>query len=211
MKVQTYQRERTALLFIDPYNDFLSDGGKVWPRVREIAEANNLLDNLRTIVKSIRRAGIRIFIVPHKRWEPKDYQYWKYPNPTQVGLMDRHTFEKGTWGGDWHPDFAPQEGDIVVKEHWAQSGFANTDLDMLLKQQGITHVIAVGLLANTCVESTCRFAMELGYHVTLVKDATAAFTPAMMHAAHVLNGPTYAHAITTTGELIEELPGSPEP
>jgi nicotinamidase-related amidase len=206
MKVETYQRDRTALLFIDPYNDFLSEGGKVWPRVKEVAGANNLLDNLRAIVKAIRQAGIRVFIVPHKRWEPTDYQYWKYPNPTQVGLMDRHTFEKGTWGGDWHPDFAPQEGDIVVKEHWAQSGFANTDLDMLLKQHGITHVIAVGLLANTCVESTCRFAMELGYHVTLVKDATAAFTPAMMHAAHILNGPTYAHTITTTNELVEALP-----
>jgi nicotinamidase-related amidase len=208
MEAQTYEREKTALMFIDPYNDFLSEGGKVWPRVKDVAESNNLLNNLRTIVKTIRQAGIQVFIVPHKRWEPTDYQYWKYPNPTQVGIMTRHSFAKGTWGGEWHPDFAPQEGDIIAKEHWAQSGFANTDLDMLLNQHGITHVIAVGLLANTCVESTCRFAMELGYHVTLVKDATAAFTPEMMHAAHVLNGPTFAHAILTTEELINALPGA---
>jgi nicotinamidase-related amidase len=51
-------------------------------------------------------------------------------------------------------------------------------------------VIVVGLLANTCIESTARYAMELGYHVTLVRDATAAFTHDMMHAAHELNGPT---------------------
>jgi nicotinamidase-related amidase len=120
--------------------------------------------------------------------------------------MDRHSFAKGEWGGEWHPDFAPQEGDIIAHEHWAQSGFANTDLDMLLRQHGITHVIAVGLLANTCVESTARFAMELGYHVTLVKDATAAFTSEMMHAAHALNGPTYAHSITTTSDLVNALP-----
>jgi len=205
MKVQSYQREKTALLFIDPYNDFLSEGGKIWPRVKEVAEANHLLDNLRAIVSAVRKIGIQVFIVPHKRWEATDYKYWKHPNPTQLGIMERHTFAKGTWGGEWHPDFAPQEGDIIVKEHWAQSGFANTDLDMLLKQKEITHVIAIGLLANTCVESSARFAMELGYHVTLIKDATAAFSQEMMHAAHVLNGPTYAHAILTANELINAL------
>ena len=84
--------------------------------------------------------------------------------------------------------------------------FANTNLDFLLKQKGITHVIVVGLLANTCIESTARFAMELGYHVTLVRDATAAFSHEMMHAAHELNGPTYAHSILTTAEVIAALP-----
>jgi nicotinamidase-related amidase len=205
MKEQAYQHDQTALLFIDPYNDFLSEGGKIWPKVKEVAEANHLQKNLRAIVKAARKAGIRVFIVPHKRWEPNDYKYWRYPNPTQVAIMDRHTFALGTWGGEWHPDFAPQEGDIIAKEHWGQSGFANTDLDLLLKQHGITHVITVGLLANTCVESTARFAMELGYHVTLVKDATAAYTPELMHAAHELNGPTYAHALLTTNELLEQL------
>jgi nicotinamidase-related amidase len=61
------------------------------------------------------------------------------------------------------------------------------------------------MIANTCIEATGRFAAELGYHVTLVTDATAAFTPEAMHAAHALNGPTYAHAITNTDELIAEL------
>ena len=51
-----------------------------------------------------------------------------------------------------------------------------------------------------------RYAMELGFHVTLVRDATAAFTKEMMHAAHELNGPTYAHAILYTQELIAALP-----
>jgi nicotinamidase-related amidase len=75
-----------------------------------------------------------------------------------------------------------------------------------LKQKGTTHLIVVGLLANTCIESTARFAMELGYHVTLVRDATAAFSHEMMHAAHELNGPTYAHSILTTAEVTAALP-----
>jgi nicotinamidase-related amidase len=48
--------------------------------------------------------------------------------------------------------------------------------------------------------------MELGYHVTLVRDATAAFTREMMRAAHDLNGPTFAHEILTTTQLVAAIP-----
>ncbi|WP_240634137.1 MULTISPECIES: hypothetical protein [Streptomyces] len=44
--------------------------------------------------------------------------------------------------------------------------------------------------------------LELGYRVTLVRDATAALTPEKIHAALELNGPTYAHAIVTTDQLV---------
>ena len=126
----------------------------------------------------------------------------------QLSSGKRQVFAKGTWGGDWHPDFVPQTGDVVIKEHWVQSGFASTDLDQQLKQHGIEKVIVIGLIANTCIEGTSRFAMELGYHVTLVKGATAALTREAMHAAHELNGPTFAHAILTTDELLAALPKS---
>jgi nicotinamidase-related amidase len=208
MSQAAYNAKSTALLFVDPYNDFLSEGGKVWPFIKNVAEEVGLLDNLRTINKAVRDAGIQVVMVPHRRWQPGDYECWCHPSPTQRKIMERHHFAKGEWGGEWHPEFAPQSGDIVVLEHWGQSGFANTDLDLQLKQHGITHVVVVGLLANTCIESTARYAMELGYHVTLVKDATAAFTQEMMRAAHELNGPTFAHAIVNTRELVDALPKS---
>jgi hypothetical protein len=47
MTARTYDKAATALLFVDPYNDFLSQGGKVWPRVKNIALEVGLLDNLR--------------------------------------------------------------------------------------------------------------------------------------------------------------------
>jgi nicotinamidase-related amidase len=200
-----YRAQRTGLLLVDPYNDFLSDGGKLFPLLKEVADEVHLLENLRATVKTARGADIQVFYVPHRRWQPGDYDNWDHPNPTQRLVQQRHTFAKDTWGGEWHPDFVPQQGDIIIQEHWGQSGFANTDLDFQLKQQGITHVIVIGLLANTCIESTSRFAMELGYHVTLVRDATAAFKKEMMHAAHELNGPTYAHEILTTAELMAAL------
>lgn len=207
MSARAYEAKTTALLLVDPYNDLISEGGKVWPFLKDVAEKVGLFDNLRTIDKVVRAAGIQVIIVPHRRWEPGDYENWSHPNPTQRRIMALNgVYARGQWGGEWHPDFAPKDGDIVAKEHWAQSGFANTDLDIILKQRGISHVVVVGLLANTCLESTARYAMELGYHVTLVRDATAAFSEEMMHASHELNGPAYAHAILTTAELVAVLP-----
>lgn len=198
-------RHCTGLLLVDPYNDFLSEGGKLWPLVKAVAEPMDLLEHLRQIVVAARAAGLRVFVVPHHRAEPGDFGSWKFPNPDQLASSRLQVFGKGTWGGEWHPDFVPQSQDIVIKEHWAQNGFANTDLDQQLKQHGVQRVIVIGLLANTCIEATARAAMELGYHVTLVKDATAAFSADRMHAAHVLNGPNYAHAIVSTRELLDSL------
>jgi nicotinamidase-related amidase len=61
------------------------------------------------------------------------------------------------------------------------------------------------MVANTCIESTGRFGMELGYHVTLVKDATAAFSREAMQAALEVNWPTFAHSILTTAQLLAEI------
>ena len=208
MLTDIYPRSHTGLLLVDPYNDFLAPNGKLWPRAKEVAEEVYLLTNLKTIVETARAKGFRIFYVPHHRWEPGDYEHWKYPHVRQLGGAKNQVFEKGSWGGAWHPDFIPQKGDIIVQEHWGSSGFANTDLDFQLKQHGIDRIILVGLLANTCIEATGRFGMELGYHVTLVKDATAAFSREEMYAAEI-NGPTFAHAVTTTRELVDALSGPP--
>ena len=78
--------------------------------------------------------------------------------------------ELGSWGGEVRSEFAPKAGEIVAMEHWCSSGFANTDLDLLLKKHGIHRLIVIGLIAHTCVEATVRFAAELGYEVTMVKD-----------------------------------------
>ncbi|MFI2206485.1 isochorismatase family cysteine hydrolase [Streptomyces sp. NPDC020192] len=204
----TYDPCHTAVLLVDPFNDFLSEGGKVWPHLEPVATKVGLLDHLRSVVATARENDVRVMFVPHRRWEPGDYDDWDFPSPSQLKIQKMHHFARGSWGGSFHDDFQPQPGEVVVHEHWGSSGFANTDLDFLLKQHGITHVVLVGLLANTCIEATARFAQELGYHVTLVRDATAALGPEMMHAAHELNGPTFAHAIVTTHEVTAAFNGA---
>ena len=58
---------------------------------------------------------------------------------------------------------------------------------------------------GTCVESTIRFAAELGYEVTMVKDATPSYSDEEMHAALDVNIPNYASAVVTTNEVVDAI------
>ena len=157
------------------------------------------------VMNASRNVGLRVFYALHHRYRPGDYETWKYIAPIQKAAWSHRTFENCTWGGEIRAEFAPQPGDIVAQEHWCSSGFANTDLDLQLKKHGIHQLIVIGLIAHTCVESTVRFAAELGYEVTLVKDATADYGDEFMHAALVTNLPNYASAIVTAKEAIDLL------
>ena len=198
-----FDKEITALLIIDPYNDFISEGGKIWDRIKNVAEANNCVPNMSNVMNASRKAGLRVFYALHHRYRPGDYETWKYIAPIQKAAWSHRTFEDGTWGGEIRSEFKPQPGDIVALDHWCSSGFANTDLDLLLKKHGIHRLIVIGLIAHTCVEATVRYAAELGYEVTVVKDATASYSNEHMHAALDINVPNYASAIVTTKEAID--------
>ncbi|MBN3509150.1 cysteine hydrolase family protein [Mycolicibacterium nivoides] len=195
----------TGLVVIDPYNDFISEGGKVWDRLRDVAEANRCVPHMAEVLAAARAVDIRVFYALHRRYRPGDYETWQHVAPVQRAAWSRRTFEYGTWGGEIRAELSPQPGDIVAQEHWCSSGFANTDLDLLLKRHGIHQLIVMGLIAHTCVEATVRFAAELGYHVTLVKDATADYSDVEMRAALEVNLPNYASSIVTTDEVVSAL------
>jgi len=201
----TYEKELTTLLVIDPYNDFISEGGKLWNRVKSIAEGNKCIPNMMQVVNAARKAKLRLSYALHHRYRPGDYETWKYIAPVQKAAWSHKTFEYGTWGGEIRSEFAPQPGDIVALEHWCSSGFANTDLDLQLKKHGIHQLIVIGLIAHTCVEATVRFAAELGYEVTVVKDATADYSDREMHAALKVNIPNYASAIVTAQDIVDSI------
>ena len=201
----TYEKELTALLLIDPYNDFISEGGKIWNRLKAVAEANGCVPHMAQVLGAARQAGLRVFYAMHHRYRPGDYETWKYIAPIQKAAWRSKVFENGTWGGEIRSEFAPQPGEIVAREHWCSSGFANTDLDLQLKKHGIHKLIIIGLIAHTCVEATVRYAVELGYEVTMVSDATADYSDNEMHAALDVNIPNYASAIVTTNQIVEAI------
>ncbi|MFF3023775.1 isochorismatase family cysteine hydrolase [Gottfriedia sp. NPDC057948] len=199
--IEKYNHKITIVLLVEPYNDFIAFDGKLYPYAKEVLEEVYLLNHLKEIIEKARQVGIQIFYVPHHSWVPGNYSKWSHPNSNLINSVRAITFEKDTWGGAFHDDFQSQEGDIIIKEQWAQSGFENTDLDYQSRRHGINKIIVIGMLANTCIESTARFGIEIGYHFILVKDATAAFSKEMMHAAHELNGRTFAHTILSKDEL----------
>ena len=205
MTTVTYKSELTGLVVIDPYNDFISEGGKVWDRLKGVAEANQCVPHMRQLLDAAREADVRVFYALHRRYRSGDYETWKYVAPIQKAAWSRKTFEYGTWGGALRPEFEPQPGDVVAQEHWCSSGFANTDLDLLLKKHGIHRLIVIGLIAHTCVEATVRYAAELGYEVTMVKDATASYSDTEMHAALEVNIPNYATAVLTTNDVVNAI------
>ena len=127
MAIITYERESAALLVIDPYNDFISEGGKIWDRIRAVAEANECVPHMLQVLNAARKAKLRVFYAMHHRYRPGDYETWKYIAPIQKAAWTRKTFEYGTWGGEFRAEFAPIPGEIVVQEHWCSSGFANME------------------------------------------------------------------------------------
>ncbi len=204
----TFESELTGLLIVDPYNDFISEGGKLWSRAREVAEGVRCVPHMIELLTASRAAGIRVFFAPHHRWREGDYETWKYWTPTQQAAAKSRVFAEGSWGGTFRDEFKPLAGDVVAQQHWCSSGFANTDLDLQLKKHGVNKLIVIGLRANTCIDSTVRYAGELGYEVTLVKDAIAGFSWEEMKATVELNAPNYARSVLSTEEVLASIGGT---
>src|ERR1700679_3408991 len=158
-----FDKENTALLVIDPYNDFISEGGKLWDRIKTVAEANDCIAHMLQLLTAARKTGVRVFYAMHHRYRPGDYETWKYAAPIQRAAWSRKTFEYGTWGGEFPPEFAPQSGDIMAQEHWCFSGFANTDLDLQLKRHGIHKLIVIGQKSNTGSKARALYPANFAY------------------------------------------------
>jgi hypothetical protein len=75
-------RSQTAppCLYVYPYNDFMSEGGKLYEATKETAEAVGFYDTMPKLIPAIRAARIQVIIVPHHRWREGDHKGWKrYP------------------------------------------------------------------------------------------------------------------------------------
>ncbi|RTE70311.1 hypothetical protein BHE90_015297 [Fusarium euwallaceae] len=197
---------KSAVILVDPFNDFLHPEGKLYGRVQESLVAADTVAHLRDLVNAAHAARIPIFYALHQSCERGNFDGWRHLSPSAARGVG--AFAIGSWGAEildgLEPD-VPGNGDVVVSRHWNSSGFANTDLDYQLRQRDITHLVLAGMAANTCLESTARYARELGYHVTLLTDATAGFTTKAKDAATQLIWPLIAESVITVEEWTSSL------
>jgi len=194
--------DKTALLVIDPVNDFLSEGGADWDMARTTVKKHDVVGHLKQAIEGARQRRIPVLFGP-MAYTTEDYENEELQRRSGINRMmfERKMFLADSWGADFHPELQPGDEDIVLLPHKGIDVF-ETDLPEHLERLGTTHLVIAGMTANLCCESTGRHAMERGYDVTFLRDAIGADTLAAYEAAIRLNYPLIGNAVLEVAEFL---------
>jgi nicotinamidase-related amidase len=167
-------RADTAVVFIDPQNDVLSEKGANWGAVGASVMENNTVEHMEQIFQTAKASGYHVFISPHYFY-PTD-SGWTFNDPLETdefasrsfarsGALSLQGFEGS--GADWLERFKPyiDDGQTVVVSPHEVWGPQTNDVVLQLRKRGIGKIILGGMLANTCVESHLREFLEQGFHM----------------------------------------------
>jgi ureidoacrylate peracid hydrolase len=204
MPNRSYPTATTALVLVDPLNDFLAEDGKLNGQIGDMLRKLNLRPQLERLLEGARAAGVKIFFAPHGI-DDHSFDDVKYILPRFQFGIENKVFWKGTYGGDFYPSLRPREGEVVIDHHRTFDSFFGTDLKERLDNQGIEKVVLAGLTSQTCIEGTGRHALEAGYHVTFINDAVGDFTEAAHRAALEISYPTFGHESITIDEFLADV------
>jgi nicotinamidase-related amidase len=208
----------TAIVFIDPQNDVLSEQGANWAALGASVTENATVANMARIFEAAKTGGYQVFISPHYFF-PTDCSGWKFNGPLESEEFRNHSFArsgaldltglKGS-GADWLDRFKPyiEDGKTIVVSPHKVFGPQTNDLVLQLRKCGIQKVILGGMLANMCVESHLRELLEQGFQVAVIKDATAGPRHPVWgdgYQAALINYNFLAHAVWTTSEVVGRM------
>ena len=211
------QKTDTAVVFIDPQNDVLSEKGANWTAVGASVTENHTVDNMERVFKAAKTNGYEVFISPHYFY-PTDSS-WKFNGPLETEEFRTHSFARrgpltlegfANSGADWLDRFKPyiEDGKTVVVSPHKVWGPQTNDLVLQLRKRGISKIILGGMLANICVESHLREFLEQGFEVAIVKDATAGPRHPVWgdgYQAAMINYQFLAHAVLSTNEAVDHM------
>jgi ureidoacrylate peracid hydrolase len=164
---------RTALLVIDVQNDFIHPEGWSARHAPDAPSLRHVIPVINTLIAAARRAGIVVVYVVMEHGPGIDAPNYQARYVAR-GMADDILCRQGTWGAELDAEVtAPRPEDIVIRRP-SYDGFARTELDRLLRQQGVETCVATGVVTNLCVQTTIQHAFSLGYYVALASDGTAA-------------------------------------
>jgi nicotinamidase-related amidase len=169
---------RSALLIIDPQNDFLSEGGAF---SRRHVETGPLAAAIGWAVAAARQQGRVVAWVTSVYGETRGREGEALAGQTHTGAP---CCVRGSWGAEIIDALRPlsaEASDWHAEKSW-YSALRDTGLHERLREAGVERLILSGVATNVCVLATAREARALGYEVEVLADATAAGT-ASRHAA----------------------------
>ena len=215
------EKSDTALVFIDPQNDVLSEKGRSWGAVGASVTENRTVENMERLFVTAKRNGYDVFISPHYFYPTDDG--WKLNGPLESDEFRTRTFARtgplslegfAGSGADWLERFRPhiEDGKTVVCSPHKVFGPQTNDLVLQLLKRRLDRVILGGMLANMCVESHLRELLERGFEVAVIKDATAGPRHPEWgdgYQAALINYRFLAHAVWSTDEAVAQMTRAP--
>jgi biuret amidohydrolase len=158
---------KTAMIVVDMQNDFVAEGAKLQSK-----QAHAMVPKLAATLRFCRDKGIRVIYTAHvHRKDGCDMGLYDDLYPP---IADRSTLVDGTPGVEIYRELAPAPGEHVIKKH-RYSGFHATDMDLILREWGITSVVISGTTTENCCHATARDAMFHNYKVAFLSDVTGTF------------------------------------
>lgn len=183
----TYSVESTALVIIDMQRDFVEPGGFGETLGNDVSLLQAIVPTVQAVLQAWRQAGgwvihTREAHAPDLSDCPPAKRLRGNPSLRigDVGPMGR-ILVAGEPGNAIIPELAPLAGEWVIDKP-GKGAFYATSLDAGLKDQGITHLLFMGVTTEVCVQTSMREANDRGYDCLLIEDGTESYFPAFKAA-----------------------------
>ncbi len=178
----------TALICIDFQRDFMEPGGFGETLGNDVSPLRETIEPTQRVLEKARKMGLLIIHTREgHRPDLKDLFTAKRDrgNPSlrigDQGPMGR-ILVRGEKGHDIIPELYPIEGEVILDKPGKDS-FYGTDLEVILRAQGIKTIIFTGVTTEVCVQSTARGANDRGYECIILSDCTSSYFPQFKQSA----------------------------